>query len=140
LVVFFGLAIDAAAAAEDRDGTDAAPTSESSANGVSAKGTPSPSRDEGRESRAKVRSKKGKDQPSELLALSSALEVEPEVVCKNVAVTGSTIKRRICGTAQQWEDARKKKLDAAQEGMRQMRDQSTVVTTPPNYPQSPTGR
>src|SRR5262245_43807499 len=86
----FGLAVDSAAGAEEPDATDAAPTAESSTASGSAKAASPQSRDEGRESRGngKAKGKKSKDQPSELLALSSAVESEPEVVCKNVAVTG----------------------------------------------------
>ena len=136
--IVFGLAIDSVARAENTDTANAAPTSQSSTNPASAKAPPAESREDGRTARANGKANgkgKAKDQPSQLVALSTALEVEPEVICKNRKVSGSSIKRRVCGTAQQWEDARKRTTTAAQEDMRQMRDKTTVVSRAPEYPQ-----
>jgi hypothetical protein len=63
-------------------------------------------------------------------------DVEARMVCKNIKLTGTKIARRICGTQEQWASMEKRTSDNAQEGMRQMRDRSTVVTS---QPQSPLG-
>ena len=60
--------------------------------------------------------------------------VEARMVCKNIKLTGTKIARRICGTQEQWASMEKRNSDKAQEGMRQMRDRSSVVTAQPENP------
>jgi hypothetical protein len=61
-------------------------------------------------------------------------EVEARMVCKNIKLTGTKIARRICGTQEQWASMEKRTSENAQEGMRQIRDRSTVVTSQPQNP------
>jgi hypothetical protein len=140
--IVLGIAIDAPAGAEEGEtATAAATTVENSTDTATAQESATKSQDGARGARAKDKkgNKEKDNNPSELLALSTAVTDQPDVICKNLRITGSTIKKRVCGTPEQWEEARKKKSDAAQEGMRQMRDQSTVVSRPADYPQPPGG-
>jgi len=61
-------------------------------------------------------------------------DVEARMVCKNIKLTGTKIARRICGTQEQWASMEKRNSDKAQEGMRQMRERSSVVTAQPENP------
>jgi hypothetical protein len=135
-----GLTVDFAARAEDPETQAAATTSKGSDDAASTQASPTEAQageQEARAKNAKAKNKaKAKRQPKELLALSSALEEPPEIVCKNLTLTGSNMKRRICGTAEQWDEAKKKKSDAAQEGMRQMRDQTRQVSPAGAFPPS----
>jgi hypothetical protein len=128
--VVFGLAVDAPLRAEDQE---AAPSTAAIETSADASATEASKPRDGASRRAqKEKDKKATAPPP--AAATTAYVAEQEIVCKNVEVLGSSIKRRVCGTPEQWEAARKKKSDAAQEGMRQMRERSTLVTRPLDTP------
>jgi hypothetical protein len=63
--------------------------------------------------------------------------VEAKLVCRTIKPTGTRVGRRICGTPEQWAASEKASTDAAQEGMRQVRDRSSVVVSQPDNPLAP---
>jgi hypothetical protein len=65
---------------------------------------------------------------------AAAGEVEARMVCKNIKLTGTKIARRICGTQEQWASMEKRNSEKTEEGMRQMRERSSIVTAQPQNP------
>lgn len=63
--------------------------------------------------------------------------VDAKLICRTIKPTGTRVGRRICGTPEQWAASEKASTDAAQEGMRQVRDRSSVVVSQPESPLSP---
>jgi hypothetical protein len=70
---------------------------------------------------------------------TAAATGDEELVCRNMAITGTNVKRRVCGTKEQWAAQRNSRSAAAQEGLRQVRDQTTVLTSPPAFPETSPG-
>ena len=70
------------------------------------------------------------------LAEQPAETVEARLVCKSYKRTGTRMARRVCGTPEQWAALDEATTDNAQEGMRQIRDRSTIAM-PSDNPLNP---
>ena len=75
--------------------------------------------------------------PLERQEIAAEAKAEPAVVCRMMRPTGTRVKRRACGTAEEWATNEGRHADAAQETMRQVRDRSTIVVAQPENPLSP---
>jgi hypothetical protein len=63
--------------------------------------------------------------------------VEEKLVCKSVKPLGTRMAKRICATPEQWAAAEGRSTDRAEEGMRQMRRQGSLVVAPPSSAPQP---
>jgi hypothetical protein len=120
---------------------DAAPTSPAPRSDAAAEPTVGSrsARERRRASRADAEAPPAPAVPSVAEAQANAAEpvsepAEPERVCKNIKPTGTRVAKRVCGTPEQWAAMERTTTDAAQEGMRQVRDQTSIVVTQPTPP------
>jgi hypothetical protein len=69
---------------------------------------------------------------------TAEIDADDVIVCRNQQVIGTKIKRRVCATAGQWAAMQRRTANAAEEGFRQLRERSTIVSDAPSGP-SPSG-
>jgi hypothetical protein len=73
-------------------------------------------------------------------AKSTKKEVDPtEVICKYDQLPGTKVKRKVCGTAEQWATWRKKSQDNADEVTRQTREAAGRISRPDLVLKAPVG-
>jgi hypothetical protein len=61
------------------------------------------------------------------------------IICRSESVIGTKIKRRRCATAAQWAETQRTTANNAEEGMRQIRERSTIVLNAPSGPPGASG-